>query len=40
MDHAITIGDVVHWSLIAGGIIAVIGVLLWLIAAYGHGMSQ
>ncbi len=40
MDHVITIGDVLRWSLVAGGIFAVVGFLLWLMAAFGRGMSR
>lgn len=40
MDHAITIGDLLKWALICGGIVGVVGFLLYLISALGSGMSR
>jgi hypothetical protein len=40
MEHAITIGDLVKWVLIGGGVAAVVGIALYFLAAFGRGMSQ
>lgn len=40
MDHAITVGDIVWWSAGALAIAAIIGVILYFLAAFGRGMSQ
>ena len=40
MDHAITIGDLVWWSLAVGGVVAVLAILFYFIAAFGRGMSR
>jgi type IV secretory pathway TrbD component len=40
MTHVITFGDIVHVVEIALAIIVPLGILLWIIAAFGRGMSR
>jgi hypothetical protein len=40
MDHAITVGEIVKFILIGGGILVVFGILLAVLAAYGSGMGR
>lgn len=40
MDHAITIGDVVKFVLVAGGIVGVLAILVAIMAAIGRGYSM
>lgn len=40
MQHAITIGDVVKWAMIIGGIGAIFSVIIYVVAAFGRGMSR
>jgi hypothetical protein len=40
MQHAITIGDLVWWGLVAGGVTLVVAILVYFLAAFGKGMSQ
>ena len=40
MQHIITIGDLVWWGLVAGGVVAVIAIILGIISAIGSGFSR
>ena len=40
MDHAITIRDIFHITLIALAIVIPAGLVLWVITIYGQGMSR
>ena len=40
MQHAITIGDVVWWTVGVLGVCTVLGVIIAILAAYGRGMSR
>ena len=40
MQHAITIGDLVRWGLVASGVAIVLFVIFYIIAAFGRGMSR
>lgn len=40
MSHVITLGDIVHVTEIALAIIVPIGIVLWLLVAFGRGMSR
>jgi hypothetical protein len=40
MQHAITVGDLVKWCLIGGGIVAVLFILGAILSAIGSGFSR
>ena len=40
LEHAITLGDILKVSGIALAIIIPIGILLYIVSAYGRGMSR
>jgi hypothetical protein len=40
MDHVITLGDVVHWSLFGLSLASLIGVLFFWLYCFGEGMSD
>lgn len=40
MQHAITIGDLVWWSVAVGGIAAILAIAIYILAAFGRGMSR
>ena len=40
MQHAITIGDLVWWGIGAAGVAAILGVIVYILAAFGRGMSR
>ena len=40
MQHAITIGDLVVGGLAVAGTAVIVGALLYVIAAFGRGMSR
>jgi hypothetical protein len=40
MQHAITIGDLVWWGVGVGGVVAVLAVVFYFVAAFGRGMSR
>ena len=40
MDHAITIGDLVWWGVCAGGVLLVLSIAYYFLAAFGRGMSR
>ena len=40
MQHAITIGDLVWWAVGIGGVVAVLAVIVYVLSAFGRGMSR